>query len=86
MTSKPYFFLISARGTLLNVFRPYPARMRSWHERKVEGFLCESTHSAGAMGPAWYIAGKLAWNPKADERALFEEFLEPERPSKSAIG
>jgi hypothetical protein len=52
-----------------------PARLRSWHAGKVEGFNCESTYSAGAMGPAWYLAGRLAWDPKADERALFEEFL-----------
>jgi hypothetical protein len=52
------------------------ARLRSWHAGKVEGFSCESTYSGGAMGPAWYIAGRLAWDPKADERAIFDEFLE----------
>lgn len=52
------------------------ARLRLWHAGKVNGFLCESTYSGGAMGPAWYIAGRLAWDPKADERALFDEFLE----------
>jgi len=53
-----------------------PARLRSWHALQAEGFNCESTFSAGAMGPAWYLTGRLAWDPKADERALFAEFLE----------
>lgn len=53
-----------------------PARLRSWHARKVEGFSCESTFSGGAMGPAWYLTGRLAWDPKADERVLFDEFLD----------
>src|SRR5262249_28064196 len=53
-----------------------PARLRDWRERKVEGFSCESTFSGGALGPAWYIAGRLAWAPRGDEQAIFTEFLE----------
>lgn len=52
-----------------------PDRLRGWHERGVDSFLCESTYSSGAMGPAWYIASRLAWNPETDVDSLFEEFL-----------
>lgn len=51
-----------------------PDRLRGWHRRGVDSFLCESTYSTGAMGPAWYIAVRLAWDPDADERAIFNEF------------
>ncbi len=32
----------------------------------VEGFNAESTFSGGAMGAAWYLHGKLAWDPTAE--------------------
>jgi hypothetical protein len=53
-----------------------PARLRWWHAHKVEGFSCESTFSGGAMGPGWYVAGRLAWDPTSDEQKIFAEFLE----------
>ncbi|WP_202921876.1 DUF4838 domain-containing protein [Anatilimnocola aggregata] len=52
-----------------------PDRMRGWHRRGVDSFLCESTFSSGAMGPAWYIGSRLSWQPDTDVDALFEEFL-----------
>jgi len=52
-----------------------PDRLRGWHRRGVDSFLCESTYSSGAMGPAWYIASRLAWEPEADVDALHQEFL-----------
>ena len=52
-----------------------PQRLRGWHRRGVDSFLCESTFSSGAMGPAWYITSRLAWQPDADVEALFEELL-----------
>lgn len=52
-----------------------PERLRGWHARKVDGFNCESTFSSGAMGPAWYLGARLAWDPSADERALFDDFV-----------
>ncbi|QDU98516.1 DUF4838 domain-containing protein [Lignipirellula cremea] len=51
-----------------------PTRLRGWHRRGVDSFLCESTYSSGAMGVAWYVGGRLAWNPSADPEALFKEF------------
>ena len=53
-----------------------PERMRRWHALRVEGFNCESTFSGGAMGAAWYLHGRLAWNPKLDERLVLDEFYE----------
>ncbi len=53
-----------------------PQRLRGWHRRGVDSFLCESTYSSGAMGPAWYIAAQLAWQPDKDEQAIFAEFLQ----------
>lgn len=50
-------------------------RIRYWHQQGVEGFSAESTYSAGAMGLAWYVAGRLMWNPQADEKALIADFL-----------
>jgi hypothetical protein len=52
-----------------------PRRLRGWHRRGVDSFLCESTYSSGAMGPAWHIASRLAWDPDADVEALFDGFL-----------
>lgn len=52
-----------------------PARLRGWHARHIDSFNCESTFSSGAMGPAWHLGVRLAWNPKADEHAIFDEFL-----------
>lgn len=51
-----------------------PDRMRSWHDRGVDSFLCESTFSSGAMGPAWFIGSRVAWQPESDVEALFAEF------------
>lgn len=52
-----------------------PARLRGWHARRIDSFNCESTFSSGAMGPAWHLGVRLAWNPKADEHAILDEFL-----------
>lgn len=50
-------------------------KLRFWHEQGIEGFLSESTYSAGAMGLAWYIAGKLMWAPDRDAAPLANEFF-----------
>lgn len=52
-----------------------PDRLRGWHRRGVDSFLCESTFSSGAMGPAWFLTSRLAWNPDTDINALFDEFI-----------
>lgn len=51
-----------------------PQRLRFWREAGVESFSSESTFSTGAMGPAWYLLARLAWNPQLDERALFADY------------
>ena len=51
-----------------------PERLRRWHALHVQGFNAESTFSGGAMGVAWYLHGKLAWDPKLDERQILDEF------------
>jgi hypothetical protein len=50
-------------------------RLRGWNSRHVDGFLCESTFSSGAMGPAWYIGSRLSWDPAADPEILFDDFV-----------
>ncbi len=54
--------------------RAAPERIRYWHEHGVEGLSNESTYSGGALGPTWYVASRLLWDPKADEHAIMEEF------------
>jgi hypothetical protein len=49
-------------------------KIRFWHANGVEGLSNETTHGAGAIGLGWYLASKLLWDPKADERAALEEF------------
>lgn len=51
-----------------------PAKLRSWHDRGVNGFLNETTYSGGAMGPAWWIISRLAWDTSRDVEALFKHF------------
>lgn len=53
-----------------------PERLRRWHALHVEGFNCESTFSGGAMGAAWYLHARLAWDPKLDERQVLDEFYD----------
>ncbi len=52
-----------------------PDRLRGWHRCGVDSFLCESTFSSGAMGPAWHIGSRLSWQPDAKVDALFESFV-----------
>lgn len=54
--------------------RSAPERIRYWHEHGVEGLGNESTYSGGAMGPGWYVAARLLWDPKADDNAIIGEF------------
>jgi hypothetical protein len=51
-----------------------PAKLRFWQQAGVDAFLNESTYSTGAMGPAWYTATRLAWNPQLNEQKLFDEY------------
>lgn len=53
-----------------------PSRLRRWHALGVRGFNCESTFSGGALGAAWYLHARLAWDPAIDERQVLAEFYE----------
>jgi hypothetical protein len=57
-----------------NYLKTAPERLRFWKKNGVEGFLSESTFSGGAMGAAWYLSGRLMWDPQADEKAVFDDF------------
>jgi hypothetical protein len=57
-------------------FRATPAKkLRFWKAHAVEGFVSESTYSAGAMGLAWYVAGHLMWDLSRDPGTLAVEFF-----------
>lgn len=57
-------------------YRATPAKkLRFWHAQQIEGFVSESTYSAGAMGLAWYIAGHLMWDLSRDPASLADEFF-----------
>lgn len=53
-----------------------PERLRGWHRRGVDSFLCESTYSSGAMGLAWYICSRLSWQPDTKVQPIFNQFLQ----------
>jgi hypothetical protein len=49
-------------------------KIRFWYANHIEGLLCESTYSAGAMGIGWYLASRLMWDPNADQDAILCDF------------
>lgn len=51
-----------------------PDRIRLWHSKGVEGVSNESTYSSGALGIGCYLAGRLFWDPKVDDKAVLAEF------------
>ncbi len=59
-------------------------KMRLWHKNNVVAFSHESTYSAGAMGPGWYLASKLMWNIDASVPGILDDFYDkafgPARP------
>jgi hypothetical protein len=57
-----------------NYLKTAPERLRLWNKLGVEGFSSESTCSAGAMGAAWYLSGRLVWDLQADETAILDDF------------
>lgn len=57
-------------------FRNTPReKLRFWKDNRVEGFMSESTYSTGAMGPGWYVAARLMWDMKADDKAVLDEWF-----------
>lgn len=51
-------------------------KLALWRRSGVEGFLGESTYSAGAMGLAWFVASRVMWNGATDTTALVDEFYD----------
>jgi len=49
-------------------------KLRFWRKNHVISFSGESTYSAGAMGPGWYIASKLMWNIDTPVAPLLDDF------------
>jgi len=52
------------------------SKIRFWRDNNVEGFSAESTYSGGAMGPGWYVASRLMWNPDQDDAAVLTEWFD----------
>jgi len=50
-------------------------RVRLWHENGVELFFAESTYAGGSMGPNWYLASRLLWNPEKDANAILDDYF-----------
>lgn len=51
-----------------------PNKLRFWQRSGVTAFSSESTFSTGAMGAAWYVSARLAWEPTLDVAQLLGEF------------
>lgn len=49
-------------------------RIRLWHESGVTLFLAESTFSGGSMGPNWYLASRLLWDPSMNPGAILDDY------------
>jgi hypothetical protein len=51
-----------------------PSRLRLWAEVGADGFGVETSHSAGAVGVALWMAARLSWEPKGEGPALLDDF------------
>ena len=49
--------------------------MRDWHEKNIVAFTGESTHGAGGISIAWYLASRLFWKPEEDMDNLLDDFF-----------
>lgn len=59
-----------------NLLQTPGKKLRLWHDNKIEGFLAESTFSAGAIGAAWIVGSHLMWDLKTDEKAVLDDFFQ----------
>lgn len=50
-------------------------RVRLWHESGANLFLAESTFCGGSMGPQWYLAARLLWDPNQDADAILDDYF-----------
>jgi len=60
----------------LDYLHTIPNKLRFWYENRVRFFNAESTTSAGTAGITLYLASKILWNPKVDDKAQLNEFYD----------
>lgn len=48
--------------------------IRFWHANNIKLHTSESTFCGGNMGPNWYLAARLMWDPARDERAILDDY------------
>ena len=48
--------------------------IRFWQANNVRLHSSESTFCGGNMGPNWYLASRLMWNPARDEQAILDDY------------
>jgi hypothetical protein len=51
-------------------------RLRLWHQNGVDGFVNESSYSAGAMGLAWYLSSKLMWDVSQPVEPILDDWYQ----------
>jgi hypothetical protein len=51
-------------------------RLRFWHKNGVDGFVNESSYSAGAMGLTWYLSSKLMWNVNQPVQPILDDWYQ----------
>ncbi|MHB9108387.1 MAG: DUF4838 domain-containing protein [Armatimonadota bacterium] len=48
--------------------------IRFWHDNNIKLHNSESTFCGGNMGPNWYLAARLMWEPARDEQAILDDY------------
>jgi len=48
--------------------------IRFWHDNNIKIHTSESTFCGGNMGPNWYLASRLMWEPARDEKAILDDY------------
>jgi hypothetical protein len=49
--------------------------IRFWRTNHVKTHLSESTFCGGNMGPHWYLAARLMWDPTRDEKEIVDDYF-----------
>jgi len=55
--------------------RDIAGEIRFWQANNVKTHLSESTFCGGNMGPHWYLAARLMWDPAQDEEAIIDDYF-----------
>ena len=50
------------------------AKIRLWHRDGANGVCIESDSGGGSVGLLQYVASRLLWDPKTDEKAVLDDF------------